>query len=59
MSIKKIKIRMETYQRFIPSLSYITNKLRGGEEIGKAHPPHPHPLSLPPLLISSSCYVEQ
>ena len=53
---KKIKIRMETCKRFIPSLSYITNKLRGGEEIGKAHP---HPFSLPPLLISSSCYVEQ
>ena len=30
---------METCKRFIPSLSYITNKLRGGEEIGKAHPP--------------------
>ena len=41
MSIKKIKIRMETCQGFIPSLSYITNKLRGGEETGKAHPPPP------------------
>ena len=45
MSIKKIKIRMETCKRFIPSLSYISNKLRGGEEIGKSHLPTPPPLS--------------
>ena len=38
---KKIKIRMETCKRFIPSLSYITNELRGGEEIGKSHLPTP------------------